>query len=542
MRRVALFGLALALAVGTVAPAVGADPLASTVVGTSGPGPTGSAEIAAFDPASSRLFVVNNAPGFVGLDVFTVQGDGSLVKVATWALDGPPNSVAVANGVVAVAVESSDKATIPGTVAFFAAEGDGSDGQSVTVGYLPDMVAFTPDGRTLVVANEGEPNDDYTIDPPGSVSIIDVTTLTVREAGFDRFSRTALTARGVRLGQGATVAQDLEPEYVAIDADGRWAYVALQENNAIAIVDIRQARVLDIKPLGTKDMTTEAYDFTNEDGGINPVVLADILPGVALEGLYMPDAIASVAFGNQTYLVTANEGDAREYPPDEGTAYLDTQRLRGFWTERSASDPGPATPRALCLSATDCVRLAPELSDALYGAVFDENGRRLGRQDLDLLGRLNVSLVDGRNQHGEITTLHALGGRSMSVWHMPSGRLVYDSGNLFTQVTVDAGVYPDNRSDDKGTEPEGVVVGAIDGRTFAFVGLERSSGVMVFDVTDPRSPAFETFILPEPGFSRAEGLEFVSSADSPTGTPLLFVSHEGSGGGSSGVVVYQLTP
>ena len=204
-----------------------------------------AAEITAFDPASRRAFVVNALSGAV--DVLDMSDPVNPAKIDTLtvadiAADAVVNSVAVANGLVAVAVESNPK-TDPGYVAVFGAA-DLQLRDSIQVGAQPDMVTFTPDGQYVLAANEGEPSDDYQIDPEGSINVVDVSNpgnLTVRTADFLAFNSQdgALKASGVRIyGPGATVAQDLEPEYITVSADSRTAWVSLQENNALAKLDI----------------------------------------------------------------------------------------------------------------------------------------------------------------------------------------------------------------------------------------------------------------------------------------------------------------
>ena len=126
----------------------------------------------------------------------------------------------------------------------------------VTVGALPDMLTFSADGRYVLVANEGEPSDDYSVDPEGSVSVIDlsngVASATVANAGFGEFERNMaeLMDQGLRVfGPGASLAQDMEPEYIALSIDGETAWVALQENNAVAELDIAAGEITAISQL-----------------------------------------------------------------------------------------------------------------------------------------------------------------------------------------------------------------------------------------------------------------------------------------------------
>ena len=220
------------------------------------------AEILAHDPETQRLFVVT---GNEFLEIVDIEDPLNPISVDSINLTPfTANSVAVSNGIVAVAIETT-VAQNPGLVGFF--DTDGNFVTSVTVGALPDTIAFTPDGEKVLVANEGEPNDEYTIDPEGSISIIDlsngVANLTqedVTTADFQAFNDRLeeLVAAGVRIfGPGATVAQDVEPEYIAVSEDSQTAWVSLQENNAIARLDIAAGEITDIFPLGFIDRSEQ---------------------------------------------------------------------------------------------------------------------------------------------------------------------------------------------------------------------------------------------------------------------------------------------
>ena len=129
-------------------------------------------------------------------------------------------------------------------------------GQAV-VGALPDMVTFTPDGKYILSANEGEPSDDYSTDPMGTVSIISVKdNYSVTTLDFSGFAsqESALKAKGFRIfGKDASFAEDIEPEYLTVSADSRTAWVTLQENNGIAKIDIGSKKIIQIFPLGFKN-------------------------------------------------------------------------------------------------------------------------------------------------------------------------------------------------------------------------------------------------------------------------------------------------
>jgi len=230
-----------------------------------------AAEIVAHDRKSQRLFVVNGAQNRIDVLNFSNPAAPTLLFfIDCLPFGSQPNSAAVHNGVVAVAIQAAVK-TDPGTVAFF--DADGVYLASVKAGALPDMICFTPNGQYVLVANEGEPSADYTIDPEGSISVINMpgnvaklTQADVRTANFRAFNGTTLDSSVRIFGPGATIAQDLEPEYITISSDSKRALVTLQENNAVAFLDIKEARVTGIKGLGFKDHAaidpvTETYTF-----------------------------------------------------------------------------------------------------------------------------------------------------------------------------------------------------------------------------------------------------------------------------------------
>ncbi|HHP7231070.1 MAG TPA: choice-of-anchor I family protein [Xenococcaceae cyanobacterium] len=463
-----------------------------TPIGTFNTGVEGAAEIPAYDAVSQRLFVVNAEAEVI--DVYDLSNPSNLTPIFEIALtSGTPNSVAVYNGLVAVAVADNTQ-TERGSVAFF--DADGNFISATEVGVLPDMLTFTPDGSKVLVANEGEPNDEYTIDPEGSISIIDVETKEVTTASFEGFNdqKQALIDRGVRIfGPGASVAQDLEPEYIAVAPDGNTAFVTLQENNAVAVVDIATSTVTEIIPLGFKDYSQEenALDPSNEDDGINIAAFDNLL------GMYQPDAIASYQANGETYYITANEGDARDYD--------------GFSEE---------------------VRVA----DLVLDPTAFPNGSEL--QQAENLGRLLTTTTLGDTDgDGDVEEIYSYGGRSFAIWNS-NGELVFDSENEFATITAD--LVPelfnsqgdaesfDSRSDDKGTEPEGVVTGVVGDKTYAFIGLERIGGVMVYDVSNPTDPEFVQYVRSE-GDVAPEGLAFIPGEESPSGKPLLTVAYEVSG-------------
>ena len=475
-----------------------------------------AAEIPAYDAASRRVFVVNGALGSV--DVLSLDNPAAPTLVGTITVDavgpglGGVNSVAVRGGIVALAVEAAVKQE-PGTVAFFRASDLALLGQ-VTVGALPDMLTFTPDGKTVLVANEGEPNADYSVDPEGSISVVDASnpaSPTVRTAGFSGFNAQvdALRSAGVRIyGPNATAAQDFEPEYIAVSDDGTTAWVTLQENNALAIIDVATATVQSVRPLGYKDhrVAGNGLDASDRDSAVNGGVNIQPWP---VFGMYQPDAIAAFTVAGKTYLITANEGDAREYD-----TFAEESRVNAL-----TLDPMVFT-------------------DALCGGPCKDNAR---------LGRLNVTTTLGMGANG-YTALYALGGRSFSI-RDDAGTLVYDSGDELEQRTKalptvkfnasNSNDALDDRSDNKGPEPEGVAVARFGTKTYAFIGLERVGGVMVYDISVPTAPEYAAYLNTREGASGdlgPEGLVVVPAADSPNGKPLLIVGHEVSGT----TAVYQI--
>jgi DNA-binding beta-propeller fold protein YncE len=501
-----------------------------------------SAEITAYDPLSKRLFTINGALGTA--DVLNLANPTAPVQVGTVTTAvfgaglGGVNSVAIHSGVVALAIEASPK-TNNGIVALLRASDLHVLG-TATVGALPDMLAFSPDGKYLLVANEGEPsnyNVEGAVDPEGSVSVIALSALsptassvsmTVTSVGFSGFNGQIeeMRAAGVRIfGPNATVAQDLEPEYITVSADSKKAYVTLQENNAIAVIDIASKSVLSIKPLGLKDnsIAGNGLDISNEDGGTStnsgtPTIKIQTYP---IKSMYLPDGIASFTVGTATYLITANEGDTREY-----------SGINSFGRE----DPRV---REYCTAGLDTTVFGGNTNTFTFDSAFG----RLRMAAMPNAGR------NAKNEAGQCNEIIAFGGRSFSIWNSDVA-LVFDSGDQFEQKT--AAMHPgltfnasndnntfEDRSPAKGPEPEGVTVGKIGTKTFAFIGLERVGGVMVYDVSNPAAPVYVTYLNTRSGAggdNGPEGLHFVRAAHSPNGKPLLIVGNETSGT----TAIYQL--
>lgn len=481
-------------------------------ISTGSVGATG-AEIVAYDAKTRRAFAINSTDNnLVVLDLADPAAPILYETISLAAFGAGLNSVDAHRGLVAVAVEASPK-TNPGRVVFLDAATLEFVGD-VGVGALPDMVTFDGDGEHVLVANEGEPNSYNqadSVNPEGSVSIIDleqgVANASVRTADFKAFSKAALTAKGVRVfGPNATAAQDLEPEYITVK--GRTAWVTLQEANAVAILDVPTATVRDILPLGRKDhsLAGNALDPSDRD---SPTGTAAIKIGNwPVAGMYQPDAIAHFRIGKQGYLVTANEGDSRS--SDDFPGYTEEVRVG---SPAYTLDPA-VFPNAAALKANAA------------------------------LGRLTVSTASGDTDgDGDFDRIDVFGARSFSIW-TTDGQLVWDSGDQLERYIADpqngyAAVFnashdsnaPDTRSDNKGPEPEGVAVGKVGGRTYAFVGLERIGGVMAYDVSNPQAPQFAAYANTRKldtygGDLGAEGVTFVSEEDSPNGKPLVIVGNE----------------
>lgn len=489
----------------------------------------GGAEIVDYHAPTHQLFVVNAEAG--GLDVLDVSDPTEPTKVGEVDVAGDigdasnANSVSVSENVIAIAIEANVTQD-DGYVGLYDPETYELLG-SAQVGPLPDKVTFSPDGRMAVVANEGEPDDSYEVDPCGSISIVDVAESvsepTVRTATFTDYigMEDELREQGIRIfGPDAHAAQDFEPEYITIDDDSEVAWASLQENNAIAEIDLHAGEVTDIWPLGFKDHSIEGngLDASNEDDGVN-------IRNWPINGILTPDAIGNYCVGGQHYIVTANEGDARDY--------------EGFSEEASVSE----------------VELDPDAFD------FDEIEGVDSVEELqqpENLGSKNMTTTLGdENDDGVFESIYVFGGRSFSIF-TADGELVFDSGDEFEQITAEAlpenfnndnaESDPDGRSDNKGPEPEGLTIGEIGDRTYAFIGFERVGGIITYDITDPEEPVYVDYVnerdfsvdleaeIVEGGAPAGvagdlgpEGLSFATAEESPIDDPLVFVGHEVSG-------------
>jgi 3-phytase len=439
-------------------------------------------EIVSFDAASNRLWIVgtdaNEANlGRGGIDVLDMSGK----LVHSVALDNlGVNSVAVKNGQAAVAITGTSKLN-PGTVRFYDT-GTFAQQAEVSVGANPDSVTYTPDGSRLLVANEGEPlNYTGSPDPAGSVSIINTSTFTSQTAGFTSFDgqEAALKAAGVRLnGPTLNTSQNVEPEYVAISADGKTAFATLQEANSVAKIDIASATVTGIIPMGLKDhsLPGNGIDASDRDGpGNNP--LNGKIQNWKVSGMYMPDVIASFENGGNQFYVTANEGDARSDWP----GFNDEVRV-------GAASIDPALNTAMI---------------AAHGADWRTNN--------DKLNRLNVSTSGDTDGDLDLDRLEVYGARSFSILDK-DGKIVFDSGDQIEQIIKASfpALWDDSRSDNKGPEPESVAVWEFFSKDVLFVGLERSNAIMMWDISNFANIEFIDMLFTA-GDVGPEGLNFFSN-------------------------------
>ncbi len=471
----------------------------------------GGSEVVAHE--DGRLYVTNGALG--AIDIFDIASGALIGQVDLTFLPGfdGVQSVAVKNGLVAAAAQTVN--IVDG------GESEGRNGyivlidadamqviDRVTVGVLPDSIAFTPDGTKIVVANEGEFNEesDITLDPLGSISIVDVSdridpkVVTIDFTGLEAMAEAA----GLRLAPGTSIAADIEPEYVSISPDGTTAFVTLQEANAVAVVDLATATIIELRSVDVVDHSLFGNEIdANDDGLVALRTHADLV------GLRMPDAISTVEIGGQLFYLTANEGDGRGH---------------------------------------DEARVGDILDGDVEGVSIDPSVNTEG------LERLNISIIDGDTDgDGDIDVLNAFGSRSFTIFDA-DGNVVFDSGSEFERIlaeiaperfnnddgeTIGAGEEDevDNRSDAKGPEPEAVAVGLIGDQTYAFIGLERDSGVMIYNITTPGSAHFVDYI---DGFANSnigpETIVFIPAEQSVSGAAQIAVAYEISGA----TVVYDL--
>lgn len=509
----------------------------------------GVMEIIACNRTNQHAYSVNGQSGVLTIiDLGVLHGNGSGIVLEGENIDirslvekedpsfsyGDMTSVAVSpdGSMLALALQA-EVYNENGRIAIFSCGEDGSilfEGL-LTSGVQPDMVVFA-DNSTVLTADEGEPREGYgegIDDPAGTVTIADVDAMTSVQVGFEDYDRSAmrnrLTRAGVIVMKDRLPSADFEPEYIAVS--GQRAYVTLQEANAIAVLDIPSQRFVGVFSAGFEDYSKTAIDIDKKDDAYRPATYDSLL------GIRMPDGIAAFEVNGKTYLVTANEGDAREWgDEDNGTFYISED-------ERDFSD-GDTSPT---------------------GAITAENSGLDGKVVF-----FATSDFDGLNSRKD----YIFGGRSFTVYEVVGDRIVEvsTSGDDFEAITAE--LYPefynasndnavlDDRSGKKGPEAESVTTGVVDGTPFAFIALERTGGVMMYDVTDPEKPVFEDYLNTRDfrsvvagseeyddgeldkwvtgGDVAPEGLAFVSASDSVTGNAMLLVANEVSGT----VAVYEI--
>ncbi|WP_260501844.1 choice-of-anchor I family protein [Aquabacterium sp. J223] len=433
-------------------------------------------EIVSFDAGTKTLWV-SGPSGVHVLDAKT----GTPVSFINTAAFGSVNSVAIHNGIAALAVEASGDRRNNGQVLLYSTATrqllPGTN--AITVGALPDMLTFTPDGSKLLVANEGTPNavadTPYVLntDPVGSVSIIDMASRTVAaNVTFGGLPQTGTNQGNVVRNPGMNV----EPEYIAVSKDGSKAYVSLQEHNNVAVINLSNNAATTVFSLGTKDFNLPGNEIDTRDNN-NAVQFVN----VPLKGLYMPDALGThTDASGKHYFITVNEGDFREDNVDRTTV------------------------------------------NAVSGNTVPNNN----------YGRVRITT------DSTLGNYYAAGARSFSI-RDENGDLVYDSGSILDREANKLGLYDDERSRDKGVEPEGLALLTIGGRTYAFIGLERTKqgSVAVFDITDPADTSFVRLLVND-GLLRPEGL----TGFEMDGFYYLAVANEGADGVNPGTALFALAP
>lgn len=488
----------------------------------------GVMEIVDYNPAIGWAYAVNGVSGkLIAINIKDMSSTDTLVSLEGKDIDvkeiveancegfvyGDMTSVAVSgNGTkLAVAVQAENYAD-KGRMVLFSCEEDGTVTfeKAYETGVQPDMVTFTPDDTKILTADEGEPREGYAkgmIDPAGTVTIVDLAADTSVQVEFTSYdseeNRKQLTDAGIVLKKNTDPSEDFEPEYIATGNER--AYVSLQEANAIAFIDLASAAVTGVYSVGYEDYSQTAIDIDKKDETYQPKIYD------SLRGIRMPDGIALYHIGDAEYIVTANEGDSREWGD-----YLNED-------ERDFGE-GETSPTG---------KLTAENSELEGKVVF------FGADDYDGLDR-------------EIDYL--FGGRSITVFQADENGLteVYSSGNEFEAKT--AAYVPehfncsndemamDGRSGKKGVEAENVTIGTVGEKTYAFAALERVGGVMVYDITNPMQISFVNYINSRDfsediaGDDSPEGLAFIAASESADGNAYLLTACEVSGT----VAVYRL--
>jgi hypothetical protein len=538
----------------------------------------GGSEIVTYTQQDATVLatVANSAASAYGVQIMTLSNSASLSERAYIDYSSTFGAVANMSSVSSVAadptgrgfgvatfVPTANTSTL-GKITFFDLTAGFSGGTrnlvTLDVGFHPDSVTFSADGNKLIIVNEGEfnanvANPSSTGNAPGSISVIDLTSVT-NTAGIAALTNASVNTydfssgnlasgvnlNGVRnpsvaaLGTSGTFIgavpnfttlagtdpdfyKGMEPEYATVL--GNKVYVTMQENNAIGVFNMGTSKWEAVNKLGTLTQTIDASDM---DGALNApsISINDIVKGNP-----MPDTLRSFTIAGSDYLITVNEGDAR-------TDDRDISRLGD-------------------IAGNDSMN--PILDTTAFPAT--QTGVRANA----VQGRLNVSRLDGDTGanggtagDGKIDEAVMNGTRSFTIWNAATGSKVYDSGeststnfeNILatldpTRFNMNNGSLAnfDTRSDDKGPEPEALTIGQIGSKLYAFIGMERQNGLMVYDITNPASPTFVNYINSQAnGLISPESMVFIPGAENPTGIALLLTGYEGTGSLGSGIGVY----
>ena len=461
--------------------------------------PMESVEISAYMPEKKLLFV---AGGEEILEILDMSDPAHPVKKGTLSLPGDASSVTVHGNLVAVSL-LNDPEWKMGHVQVMRYEDDLKVLGLFDVCFQPDMITFTPNGKNLLVACEGSPDSDFKTDPPGGIAVLSQKNGTwetpqIDVVGFENVDSTALMNSGVRKTGTQSFAQSLEPEYITVSKDSKWAWVSLQENNAIAQLDVSLKKLTDVFPLGYVDHSRPGFGL---DATKNKKIEIKNHP---LRGLRQPDGIAAFDDHGKTFVLTANEGA----PVNDYSAWTDVTTFKELCQKKYLDE-------SVCTN-----------------------------ESLNEIGEFTVSnleyseLGSKKFPNGKTPYAYSFGSRSVSLFDVFSKKLIWDSGDGLEQIIAKTApnyfnwnakknkVKIDSRSDDKGCEPENVTVGAANGKRYAFVGLERMSGIVVLDLTDVEKPKIVDYYM-DPKDRGPEGLLFIPAEKSPIpNTALLIVSYE----------------
>lgn len=489
--------------------------------------------------SGGQLLTTNSGNGSHGVQSYGLQSSGSLtsgISIDLGSVFGANLTSSITSvyadargfGVASI-VPTAKTATDFGRIAFFDLS-SGSILKTLDVGYHPDSVSMTPDGTKLLIANEGEYGSTNSTAESfaraGSVSVVNLSGITnasglsaLTSSNVSTYDFSAgnlgsgVSLQGVRdnmltVNNATTSAgfANIEPEYIALTNDK--AHVTLQENNAIAVLDLATGKYEAIHNLGT---ITQTIDASDKDGAGNGTTIAI---NDTLKGLPMPDTMVLFTKNGTTLLATANEGDAR------------------------GDDGDIARGSTLTANMTSAVALTANNTG---------------------IGRLSLLKDQGRDADGKIADPTMMGTRSFSLWNATTGALVFDSDSAIEQFVAanDATTFNmnsgnltqmDTRSDDKGPEPEALAFGRIDGKDFIFVGAERQNGIFQFDITDLNNVSIVGYFnsvtsSADSGgsFISPESILFLDAASNPSGKNLLVIGFEGTGSNGS-IGVFEVVP